>query len=381
MTAPKPESFSVEGFSSLGTMALAKSDLRARVCREADKPFLETGTIEGFNYGEVRTRVKGSANGVTKPLNEWKASRRAIMSSMPASFVTAVEDAAARLWLMANLLLDKGVALPVAQSDTIVSPDRGRLGSASPNDTVQDRPIVSSSNVAVGRRSRKKDSRYPLFSDIPRPLTPGQREKAKGKRPQPARRSAPPITLVAPPTKPVRVAVGEADWKGARNERLAKAVATILRAKGDRLRGPALYNALAPSLRPGIKQHIVRDLRKELAGSKITFERKYGFWFKDEPIRKKQRIHKKTRIATHRWQSQDLWWRIVHAIAQLGRGFTEAELSAACGAELERYGKDWLRLRLLRAKNAKPPVVKSIGRGVYQWTGLDPAKVARQQFS
>lgn len=63
----------------------------------------------------------------------------------------------------------------------------------------------------------------------------------------------------------------------------------------------------------------------------------------------------KMKVAKLRSDGTKLWWRIAHTIAQLGHPFIEADLSAACGTELEKFGEDWLRFRLTRACESKPP--------------------------
>ncbi|RXG85687.1 hypothetical protein [Bradyrhizobium zhanjiangense] len=97
------------------------------------------------------------------------------------------------------------------------------------------------------------------------------------------------------------------------------------------------------------------------AGSKISWSLQFGFSLKDEPVRKRYREleRKNSEAARHHSASHELWWRIAHTLTKLGRTFSEAEIAAASGSELASFGNDWLRQRLLRAANAKPPISKA----------------------
>jgi hypothetical protein len=145
----------------------------------------------------------------------------------------------------------------------------------------------------------------------------------------------------------------DADWSGAKNKPLAKAVATLLRKKADRMRASEIHKKLPASVRPS-------------SGG--------WFWFPDEPM-PKHRDRADTPEAKERHKGDSLWWRIAHTIALLNRDFTRTEIEEACSNELKQVGKTWLRIRLYRARERTPPFVELISPGVFKWTGLSPSEV------
>jgi hypothetical protein len=186
------------------------------------------------------------------------------------------------------------------------------------------------------------------------------------------------IKLVPPRRAPRPPEVSDADWKGAHDEPLAKAIAEKLRAEGSRLRARDLFTRLPPSLRPGTAPHAHRDFQKAVAGSKIRWFRGGWFWFHGEEIPKERPWRVDSKEAERRARGEDLWWRVAHTIAQLGRAFTQDEMKAACGEHLSKLGAPWLRVRLTRARECKPPFLIFTPPNVYNWTGLPPSEVVKE---
>lgn len=219
-----------------------------------------------------------------------------------------------------------------------------------------------------------------MFSDIARPERPAKTAKPSARRVASVRNfqireAGRKLFVLVDPKPPVQPGVlTEADWAGAWNEKLAEAVATILRKNGDRLRGFDIHKRLPKNLRPGTVDHAQRDLKAGLAGSRIEWAAGGWFWFKGEPL-PKHRETLGTPAAEKRRQGDVLWWRIAHTIAGLERDFTQAEIEDACGAELKTFGDTWLRLRLMRMRDRAEPFIELVSAGIMRWTGLDPAEV------
>lgn len=347
---------------------MTKKDLRERVYAAADELFVERGSFDRFGYREVRERARGASNDVMVLLEEWRGSRGTLMKSRPDALAAAAEDFAGRLWLMARLLAGEG-------------PRLGNAGSAEsgPAGKPADMP-ARTRGPRQARKTRDSPAGAPvLFSDLPRPQRPAPKFKKGGKTRKAVLAKMAGIELVPPRPQRRPVPVSDGDWRGARDEDLAKAVATQLRKKGERMRARDLFTGLPPSLRPGTVEHAHRDLQKALAGSKIRWFRGGWFWFHGEEFpeqRRRQRLN--TKPAKLRSMGEALWWRVAHTIAGLGRSFTQKEMEAACGTELSKLGEGWLRVRLIRARDRDPPFLQFTAPDVYRWTGLAASEVVKE---
>ncbi|MBN9584270.1 MAG: DNA-binding protein [Afipia sp.] len=359
---------------------MAKNDLRARVYQAADELFIESGSLQSIGQRAVRERAKGGSNDVGPLLDDWRASREAMLGSRPAALAAIAEEFAGRLWLMAQLMSGgsgdsarplPAQPLPAAPPPTTRPAQRTRpaptkTGSAAPTAEPTGR-LRGAGNVG-------------LFSELPRPERPAKAPKPSAKRVATVRNfkireAGQKLFVLVDPKPPLQPGVlTEADWTGARDEKLAEAVATILRKNGDRLRAFDIHKRLPKNLRPGTRDHAQRDLKLGLFGSRIEWANGGWFWFKGEPL-PKHRMTLGTPAAEKRRQGDVLWWRIAHTIAGLGRDFTQAEIEDACGDEIRNFGDTWLRLRLTRMRERSEPFIQLVSAGIMRWTGLDPAEI------
>jgi hypothetical protein len=356
---------------------MAKKDLKTRVYAAADELFIERGSFDRFGYREVRERAKGASNDVMVLFEEWKESRAALMKSRPEALVAAAEEFAGRLWLMVRLLANGGDHPHSDAADGRPIGGGPALEVGTPGMLPERREAPRSGQ---GRRKAKvfRGAGPALFSDLPRPDRPVPKRKAKdGKTRKSVLRRMGGIKLVPPRPAQPTVEVSDADWKGARDEPLAKAVAGELRKEGSRLRARDIFKRLPPSRRPGTVEHAHRDLQKGLTGSKVRWFKGGWFWFHGEEIPKERPWRVSSKGAKQRAGGEDLWWQVAHTISQLDRAFTLDEINTACGERLSKLGKSWLRLRLTRARERNPPFVKWTPPDVYQWTGLPPSEVVK----
>lgn len=358
---------------------MTNNNLRTRVYQAADELFIESGSLHSIGQRAVRERAKGGSNDVGPLLDDWRASREAMLGSRPAALAAIAEEFAGRLWLMAQLL-SRGSEDGVPPRP-VPPPPNHRTPTARPAERTRPLPSKATAVPATAPTGQRRDaSNYGAFSDIPRPERPAKAAKPSAKRVATIRnfqiREAGQKLFVLvdpkPPTQPGVLTA--ADWTGASNENLAEAVATILRKNGDRLRASDIHKKLPKNLRPGTVDHAQRDLRAGLAGSRIQWATGGWFWFKDEPL-PKHRERLDTPAAEKRQKGDVLWWRIAHTIAGLGRDFTQAEIENACGIELETFGDTWLRLRLMRVRERPEPFIQVVSAGIMRWTGLDPAEI------
>lgn len=359
---------------------MTKKDLRTRVYAVADELFVERGSLERFGYREVRERAQGASNDVMVLFDDWRESRKAMMKSRPDALVAAAEDFAGRLWLMARLLARGGATHAVA-ADSRPASDEPTAGPGSAAPAPERRRTPKSEPVGRnGKASRGGGSG--LFSDLPRPERPPPKRRPKNEktRKSVAKAMKARITLVPPrlARHPV-TEVSEPDWKGAHDEPLAKAIAGKLRAEGTRRRAGEIWKRLPPSLKPGTFAHAERDLKKAVEGSKIQWFRGGWFWFHGEEIPKKRPWRVDSKDAKRRARGEELWWRVAHTIAQLEGPFTQNEMKAACGEHLSKLAATWLRLRLVRARDRDPSFLKWTPPDVYEWTGLPPSEVVKEE--
>ncbi|WP_398466545.1 DNA-binding protein [Tardiphaga sp.] len=356
---------------------MTKNNLRARVYQAADELFIESGSLHSVGQRAVRDRAKGGSNDVGPLLDDWRASRESMLSSRPAALAAIAEEFAGRLWLMAQLLSrgsGDGIHPPPP-------PPNDRTPMARPAARTQPPQTKATAVPATAQTGQRRDaSNYGAFSDIPRPERPAKAAKPSAKRVATVRNfqireAGQKLFVLVDPKPPMQPGVlTAADWTGASNEKLAEAVATILRKNGDRLRASDIHKKLPKNLRPGTVDHAQRDLRAGLAGSRIEWATGGWFWFKDEPL-PKHRERLDTPAAERRQKGDVLWWRIAHTIAGLGRDFTQAEIEDACGDELRNFGDTWLRLRLMRMRERSEPFIQLVSAGIMRWTGLDPAEI------
>ncbi|MBR0913872.1 hypothetical protein [Bradyrhizobium japonicum] len=350
---------------------MTKKDLRERVYAAADELFIERGSFNRFGYREVRERARGASNDVMVLFEEWKDSRATLMKSRPDALAAAAEDFAGRIWLMARLLVKEG---PRPRDP---GPAPSRVSSAHQPEFMPARPRPSQPRT---RRSRTSPPGGAVrFSDLPRPERSAPKVKKGGKTRKAVLAKMSGIRLVPPRPERRPAPATDADWRGARNEGLAQAVAKLLRKKGERMRARDLFTGLPPSLRPGTVEHAHRDIQKGVAGSKIRWMRGGWFWFHGEEVpkgKKWQRLN--TTSSKRRARGEALWWRVAHTIAELARPFTQAEMEAACGDELSKLGEGWLRVRLIRGRERKPPFLEFTPPDIYRWTGLPASEVAKE---
>ncbi|WP_144030734.1 hypothetical protein [Bradyrhizobium japonicum] len=391
LTASKAEasSFLLTFFHSMTEMS--KTDLRDRVFAAADGLFLRSGSLHSFGYREVRKLAKGASNDVMALFNEWKTSREQMRQSRPTALAAAADELAGTLWLIAQLLSDgRGPGAP-------------RIEPAGPNTAPSDRGHGPRSralqSAAAGGPARSDRSAPPppvartspaTFSSIPRPgseAKPPARRRKTSKAPSAGRKASKAPSagkdanqfVLSPPRSAVKgVELSENDWKGARDPRMAEAVAIALRKNGTRMRARQIYKALPPSNRPNDEAHAVRDLQRALAGCKIKWFKGGWFWFEDEEAlpREKNR-RRKTNVAKSYRRGDELWWRIAHSIVRLGRPFTPDEIADATVKERDGFAESWLRVRLIRATKGKDPFLREKGPGILEWTGLDPSHVVK----
>lgn len=358
---------------------MTKTNLRARVYQAADELFIETGSLQGVGQRPVRDRAKGGSNDVGPLLDDWRASREAMLSSRPAALAAIAEEFAGRLWLMAQLL-------SIGSGDGVLPPPEppppvDRPPAARPAARTQPPPTKAPAAPATASTGQRRGAgNYGVFSDISRPERPAKTAKPSARRVATARRfqireAGQRLLVLVDPKPPAEPGVlTAADWSGAWNEKLAEAVATILRKNGDRLRASDIHKRLPKNLRPGTVDHAQRDLQAGLSGSRIEWATGGWFWFKDETL-PKHRERLDTPAAEKRRKGDMLWWRIAHTIARLGRDFTQAEIEDACGVELKIFGDTWLRLRLMRMRERPEPFIELVSAGIMRWTGLNPAEI------
>ncbi|WP_298257278.1 hypothetical protein [Bradyrhizobium sp.] len=355
---------------------MTKTDLRERVYAAADELFVERGAFDRFGYREVRERAKGSSNDVMDLFEEWKASRAALMRSRPDALVAAAEEFAGRLWLMARLLAGG----PVSQDAEMDVGERRDSNSAPRSGPPKARPAPLPGPAVRSTTKASRGPRAVLFTDVQRPerSVPKKAAAGDGISSKPAARGKVGSIKLVPPMQIKRPKATETDWRGADDERLAKAVAEALRSEGSRLRARDIWNRLLPSVRPGTAPHAQRDLQKGLSGSRIRWFKGGWFWFFGEEFPKVRPWRVDSKEARRRARGEELWWRVAVTISKVGRPFTFDEIEEACGEHLSKLGDSWLRLRLTRARKRNPPFLELTRPNIYKWTGNDPANYVKQ---
>jgi len=354
-------------------LAMTKPDLRQRVYHAADELFIERGTLEGFGYREVRQRAGGASNDVMGLLDDWRASRLLLMRERPEALAAMADEIAGRLWLMARLLAG-------AEPSGAALPRSAKAGASAPAKPAKGLAVRPAAPAPPPRPIGKGPKGQTLFSDMARPVRDKPDPEIEKKRAAAAERAAqrasdgPTVVLVPLPPKQLPALLTDADWQGAAIPETTKAIARVLRKKGDRMRATPIWHALRKAERPGTKQHAAADFKAAVEGSNVEWSPGGWFWFTGEPL-PVQVERRNTKKAAERHKGDPLWWQIAYTIAALGRPFTLAEFEQACGRKLADFGESWLRIKLLRARERKPPFVKLVSPGVMEWTGLDPEKV------
>ncbi|UFW72881.1 hypothetical protein [Bradyrhizobium sp. WU425] len=180
--------------------------------------------------------------------------------------------------------------------------------------------------------------------------------------------------LVTPEPKTRRVAAR--DWKGARNEFLARHVATVLRRAGRPMNATDINRAVAERdgptlLKPGLA------LGPQLVGGRIVPIGKRGlYWFEGEnppmPLRRYQRSDSPRALS--RISGAKLFDRIVEILrAAAPRAIAFAELKKLLGREIEDMHPEWLSERLSDSVNSGRLGIRRM-KGGFAWFGPGPER-------
>ncbi len=150
---------------------MTNNNLRTRVYQAADELFIETGSLHSVGQRAVRDRAKGGSNDVGPLLDDWRASREAMLNSRPAALAAIAEEFAGRLWLMAQLL-SRGSEDGVPPRP-VPPPPIDRTPTARSAARTQPPPIKAPAAPATAQTSQRRDvNKYGAFSDIARPERP-----------------------------------------------------------------------------------------------------------------------------------------------------------------------------------------------------------------
>jgi hypothetical protein len=389
--------------------------LQNHVYAVADALLLEHGSLGAVLLGDVLARAPGRRQNVGRALNEWRAGREALAATVPDAVLRAARGFARDVWLIVKLA---SAAFPTSAEAERSGPERGAPETAASRKSLggfvgAKRPLAKQPAPKAGRASQGRPRRPQKAAEPakPRPDFLERRVKERAeevrkpaanarpagvpkpkykytyqhKKERPARRakqwSVSPADVSArkrrirdyvmqaraaeQPEKAVKPKpVAKADWEGAENPAVARAVAEELRKAGRPLAAQALMDTGAIELNTNRPS---RDIKLALEGSRLEVvpDRVGAYWFSYEkpPPRPPKAGYKKidTDPSIEREFGDRLFEKAVAMIVASKQPLMPSSIAQALEPEIRDLNPDWLAQRLKRAK--KEGVLTSRGEG------------------